>query len=81
LDQGINIQAYKVFLCGVTGPGEVVASGFVLKLEVRADTAGSSFSWVVADGWGDYADLAGNGHGYGVWDGPDIDDYFTGKLR
>jgi hypothetical protein len=57
-------------------------SGFTLRLKARFGEGGSTGSWTVASGWGDYAGLKGSGSlvGISVSD-VQIDDVFTGLIR
>ena len=58
--QGINFHIVKRFTCA-DGSGE-----FLVKLEVRADKHDGKFNWVIVEGTGQYEDLHGAGHGFGV---------------
>ena len=57
-------------------------SGFTLRLKARFGEGGSTGSWTVVSGWGDYAGLKGSGSlvGISVSD-VQIDDVFTGLIR
>jgi len=57
-------------------------SGFTLRLKARFGEGGSTGSWTVGSGWGDFAGLKGSGSlvGISVSD-VQIDDVFTGLIR
>ena len=77
-----NIQAVKVFLCGAGAWDDVVDHGFVMRLQIHFGKKGGSINWVVTDGWGDYANIAGNGKG--ISEGmmaTGITDTLSGKIR
>lgn len=57
-DRGVQIQVVKAFVCDVTG------DTIYIKLQVHVNPDGTeSFTWVVLDGTGPYAKLAGSGPG------------------
>jgi hypothetical protein len=65
----------KVFACkGGSG-------GFAVALQARFGADGSTGTWTISDGWGDYADLAGSGSLSGVPVDGGIDDHYVGTLR
>ena len=57
-------------------------SGFTLRLQARFGGGGSTGTWTVVEGWGDFAGLKGSGSLVGI---PvtevQIDDVFTGSFR
>ena len=65
----------KVFSCAGGG------SGFDVLLKARFGASGSTGTWVVADGWGDYAGMKGSGSLVGVPTVDGVDDIFTGTVR
>lgn len=57
-------------------------SGFTLRLKARFGGDGSTGSWTVVDGWGDFAGLKGSGTLVGIpVSEVQIDDVFTGSFR
>ena len=79
---GVNIQAVKIFKCGATSWTDDVPHGFVMRLQIHFDKKGGSINWVVIDGWGDYASVAGNGDGSSVGSMAEgITDSLSGKIR
>lgn len=79
---GVNIQAVKIFLCGATSWTDDVPDGFVMRLQIRFDKKGGSMNWVVIDGWGSYAGIAGNGDGTSAGSMAEgITDLLSGKIR
>ena len=59
--RGINILVFKLFTCH-DGSG-----AFLVKLQVRIDARGNSFTWTVMDGADAYATLHGTGSGFGAY--------------
>ena len=79
---GVNIQVVKIFLCGATSWTEEVPDGFVMRWQIRFDKKGGSIKWVVVDGWGKYADIAGNGKGSSFGSMAEgFTDSLSGKVR
>jgi hypothetical protein len=79
---GVNIQAVKIFKCGATSWLDEVPDGFVMRMQIRFDKKGGSVNWVAIDGWGAYADIAGNGDGVSVGTmATGIVDTLSGKVR
>jgi hypothetical protein len=56
-------------------------SGFTLRLKARFGDAGSTGTWTVADGWGDFEGLRGSGTLVGIPADQGIDDVYTGSFR
>jgi hypothetical protein len=56
-------------------------SGFTLRLKARFGEGGSTGTWTVADGWGDFEGLHGSGSLVGIPTGDNIDDVYTGSFR
>jgi hypothetical protein len=66
----------KVFTCA---GGD---SGFTLRLKARFGSTGSTGSWTVVSGSGDYAGLKGSGSLVGIPVSEDqLDDIYTGSIR
>ena len=79
---GVNIQAVKIFKCGATSWTDDVPHGFMMRLQIHFDKKGGSINWVVIDGWGDYASVAGNGDGSSVGSMAEgITDSLSGKIH
>jgi hypothetical protein len=57
---GVNFRVVKHFTC-TDGSGE-----FWVKLQVRIDSKGDNFVWVIVDGTDAYSRLRGTGWGYGL---------------
>ena len=76
---GVNLLVVKAFDC------DDLSGSFIVKLQVRLDSRGDNFAWVVVNGDGAYARLRGAGDGYGIpfGTGPDVgvDDFYLGALH
>lgn len=58
-ERGINLLIVKHFSCAD------VSGDFWIKLQVRIDARGDTFTWAIVDGTGDYERLRGTGSGTG----------------
>jgi len=56
-------------------------SGFTLRLKARFGEDGSTGTWTVADGWGDFEGLHGSGTLVGIPTSEGINDVYTGSFR
>lgn len=78
----LNIQAVKIFLCDADSWNDEVPNGFEMRLQIHFDKKGGSINWVVTDGWGEYANIAGNGDGFSLGSmATGINDTLSGKIR
>ena len=84
-----NVQADKVFVCDADSYGDAEEAwkaeegdGFVMRLQIHFGKDESPISWVIVDGWGAYAGIAGNGKGTSVGQlVPGVTDTLSGKVR
>ena len=74
--KGGTYAGLKEFTCD---DGE---SGFSIRLTARFGPNGSTGTWTLADGWGDFAGLKGSGSLVGIISSDTIiDDTYTGTVR
>ncbi len=64
----------KVFACADGG-------GFVVRLQAKFGSSGSTGTWAIVDGWGGFEDLHGAGTLVGTPTATGINDVYDGTLR
>jgi hypothetical protein len=69
-----KFNGFKVFECSDGG-------GFVVRLSAAFDDTGSTGTWAIIDGTGDFEDLHGAGRLVGTPTDTGINDVYTGTLR
>jgi hypothetical protein len=69
-----KFNGFKFFECADGG-------GFVVRLVAKFDDEGSTGTWAIVGGWGDYEDLRGAGTLVGTATSTGINDVYDGTLR